>query len=374
MKRISIFGSTGSIGRSALEIIRRYPGDFKVAALVANTSSGLLAEQIAEFKPEYASALDTSELKREFPKVKFVDPVELAAEGNYDVMLAAIVGFAGLESVLAAIACGKTVALANKEVLVAAGELIMSEVKRHNARLIPVDSEHSAIYQLLEGRSLKDLESITLTASGGPFFNLPLSKFSSITPQQAIKHPRWSMGPKISLDSATMFNKALEVIEARWLFGLEAQRIEVVVHPQSLIHALINFNDGASFAHLSQTDMQGPISYALNYPRRLPQVLPRLDLSTIGALEFLPVDQERFPAVALAKEALQLGNAATAVLNAANEAAGNAFLNGRISFPDIFASVSQALEQFGRLTYSNYEELVRIDSEVRNYLEKAILR
>jgi 1-deoxy-D-xylulose-5-phosphate reductoisomerase len=384
--RLAIFGSTGSIGKSALDIVRKYPERFKVTILAANSNLQELEKQIAEFKPAFAGLSDLaaaetlkSKINHQVTKIFAGEEVaELAELSDYDVMLAAVVGFSGLKSVLRAAKAGKVIALANKESLVAGGELLLREVESGGARLLPVDSEHSAIYQLLQGKNREDLESITLTASGGPFFRRDLKDFETITPEESLKHPRWKMGSKVTLDSASMFNKGLELIEARWLFDLNPQNIEVIIHPQSIIHSMINFKDGSTFAHLSDTDMKGAIAYAINMghvdegEKRLPGVLKKLDFAELKSLEFFKLENDKFPAVELARSALAMGKAAGAVLNAANEMAGSAFLAGKISFRAIYDCVNDALSQFGRLNYSNYEDLIEIDEQVKDYLKKEI--
>lgn len=378
---LAVFGSTGSIGRSTLEIVRMFPDKFNVSVLAANSSVELMAEQIAEFKPQYAGLTDEASAVKlksviNTNAVKLVsgeDVFSLAGDADYDLMLAAIVGFSGLQSVLNAIDSGKNIALANKESLVAAGSLVLSKAKEKNVKVVPVDSEHSAVYQLLEGQNRQDLESITITASGGPFLKRDLKDFDSIKPDEAIKHPRWQMGKKISLDSATLFNKALEFIEATWLFNLPPEKVDVVVHPQSLVHSLINFKDGSTFAHMSETDMKGAIGYAINYPRPLlEKVLKKLDLPKIASLEFLELDQEKFPAIEIARKALTMGKAAGAVLNSANEYAGQAFMQGKVSFRSIYELVNDALSHFGALNYSNYEDLLEIDKRVGENLQRQI--
>jgi len=272
---------------------------------------------------------------------------------------------AGLSGVLAAIESGKDIALANKESLVVAGELVMNRAATHGAAIIPVDSEHSAIFQALQGTKDDDLESVILTASGGPFLHTPISEFGAITPERALKHPKWNMGAKISIDSATMMNKALEVIEARWLFNVQPKGIEVIIHPQSIIHSMIRLVDGAVLAQLSVPDMKGPIAYALTYPNdRAPKVMERLDFSRVTELTFLPVDNEKFPGLARARACLQGENGACAVLNASNEVAVELFLNKGISFESIHTVIGEALERFGGRSYRSLQELFDLTEEV----------
>ena len=380
-KRISILGSTGSIGCSALELVRKNPGKFEVILLSANSNYSKLAEQIAEFNPSHAiicSSKYFDDLKAAIPshcatEIFAGDDTqnELLKELKHEIVLAAITGFAGLKPVLTTLEAGIPVALANKESLVSGAELVKRAITKGSSWIVPVDSEHSALFQLLESQCMKEVNSLTLTASGGPFFRTPVEEFKKISPEAALKHPKWSMGPKISIDSATMFNKALELIEAFWLFGVAQDKIKVLVHPQSIVHSLINFNDGTSFAHLSVPDMKGPISYALAYPeQRVSGAMQGLDLSEISELQFYPIDHSKFPAIELARQALKLvtnkaSSAACAVLNAANEKAVELFLKGQISFDKINSLVSSSLEQFATLNYASYEDLLEIDILVR---------
>ncbi len=378
---LAVFGSTGSIGKSALEITEKYPERFKIVSLVANNNLELLEQQINKFRPKYAGLFNTGQaeklklrINQDETKIFAGDDINiLAGFDDYDLMLAAVTGFAGLRSVLTAIKKGKKIALANKESMVAAGELVLSEASRYGSKIVPVDSEHTAIFQLLDGRNFNDLDSITITASGGPFLRRDKSNFDTITPQEALKHPRWKMGNKITLDSATMFNKALEFIEAKWLFNLPQENIEVVVHPQSIIHSMINFKDGSTLAHMSQTDMKVAIAYALNFPENLlPAVVAKLNFAELGSLEFVELDNSKFPAINIAREALKMGKAACCVLNSANEYAGVAFMQDRIKFNDIYKFVNDALSQFGSLNYGCYDELLEIDTRVRDFLNTRV--
>jgi len=384
MKPIALVGSTGSIGVSTLDVVRAHRERFSVDLLVAGTQWRALAEQIREFRPAIAGLSDPvgyRELKREL-KVSTVDARweetalvcgedEIASaikESQAKVVVAAVVGMAGLSSVLAALESHKDVALANKESLVAGGALVLEKARACGAHLVPVDSEHSAIFQVLQGVHREELASVILTASGGPFRTTPLSEFAAITPQQALKHPKWSMGAKISIDSATMMNKALEVIEARWLFDLDPEKIEVVVHPQSIVHSMVRLCDGTVLAQLSVPDMKGPIGYALTYPGpRLGGVMRSLDLPEVRELTFEPVDQRRFPAVSRARECLRGAKGAPVVLNAANEVAVEAFLGGRIPFLQIMSVVDEALGQYGGESYETLDELKGICSTVTEW-------
>jgi 1-deoxy-D-xylulose-5-phosphate reductoisomerase len=395
MKSLAILGSTGSIGVSTLEVVRSQPQRFRVAVLTARRQALRLAAQIREFRPELAviddpagyqelcAALGASTAPWRGSGVARWEDTELRCgadgataavrEGRVDLVVAAVVGMAGLDGVLAALESGKDVALANKESLVVAGALVLESARRSGARILPVDSEHSAIFQLLQGGVQPDLESIVLTASGGPFRTTPLDQLGQITPQQAVQHPRWSMGAKISVDSATMMNKALEVIEAHWLFQLDPGRIEVIVHPQSIVHSMVRLVDGTVMAQLSDPDMKGPIAYALNFPAaRLPRVMRTLDFATVRELTFEPLDPERFPAVGWAKAALMAGAGAPAALNAANEVAVDAFLAGTIPFLAIGRIAAQSLERFGQGGYTGLGELRGLCLEVQRWARQQV--
>lgn len=384
--RVCILGCTGSIGVSGLEVVRRYPEHLETTVLAAGGNVELLVRQIAEFKPAYAAVKDAESLERlrqlleaeriESPRLCAgeAEIAALAALPEVDVVLAAIVGFAGLRAVLAAAAAGKRIALANKESLVAGGALVQRAAEQGGAAIVPVDSEHSALFQLMQGQELQAIERLILTASGGPFLKLPAAELEKIKPDEALRHPKWRMGPKISVDSATMVNKALEVIEAHWLFGVEVERIDVLVHPQSIVHSLIALADGSQLAQLSVPDMKGPIAHGLMYPAaRLPGVMRGLRLAEVGSLDFLPLDPEQFPAVDLARAALRAGGAAAAVFNIANEVAVEAFLKGCLRFDRIVPFAARALEQYGGLAYGSYEELAAIDADVRQELREACI-
>jgi 1-deoxy-D-xylulose-5-phosphate reductoisomerase len=345
MKRLTILGSTGSIGRNALEIVSRYRDRFRVTVLTAWNNIDLLEKQIKSFSPEIVAVSNEEsarKLQRRFGKRLSFEILsgakgvaEAAVHEASDFVLSAIVGAAGLGPTLAAIRSGKTIGLANKEALVIAGDIVTEESRKYKARILPVDSEHSAVFQCMEGYKRSDIRRIILTASGGPFAGRKLSEMNQITPEEALKHPRWKMGKKITIDSATLMNKGFEVIEAHYLFGLPPAAIDVVVHPQSIVHSIVEFHDGSSIAQLSYPDMKGPISYALTYPERIPGVLPGLELTRIGVLEFRKPDRRCFPCLSYAYAALKTGGTMPAVLNAANEVAVNAFLNREIRLPDI---------------------------------------
>lgn len=341
MKRIAILGSTGSIGVNALKVIDSRRSDFEVVALAAGRNVDLLASQIERFRPALVSVLDEhyadmlrGKLGRNGTRIVWGESgyAETAAIDKADMVVSAMVGAAGLLPTLKAIEAGKDIALANKETLVMAGELVMRKAAENNIELIPVDSEHSAIFQCINGERPDQVRKIILTASGGPFLRLPKEAMSRVTVEDALKHPNWSMGRKITIDSASMMNKGLEVIEAKWLFGVEPERIEIVVHPQSIIHSMVEFIDCSIIAQLGIPDMRIPIAYALSYPDRLPENDLCLDIFKKAMLEFIPPDREKFPCLNLAYEAARIGGTMTAVLNAANEIAVEAFLAGRLGF------------------------------------------
>ncbi len=345
MKRLALLGSTGSIGEQTLAVVAEFPERFQVSALAAGRNVARLAEQVRRFRPERVAVADAAgaeelraRLGAETPALGVgTDGLVAVAEHPAELVVAGLVGAVGLAPTLAAIRKGRDVALANKEVLVMAGALVQREVARHGVRLLPVDSEHSAIFQALAGQRREDVARLVLTASGGPFRCWPAEKIARATIAEALAHPNWNMGPKITVDSATLANKALEVIEARWLFGVEPERVAVVVHPQSVVHSLVELVDGSVLAQLGVPDMRVPIACALAWPERLPLGGPRLDLAAVGRLEFEPPDPKRFPCLGLAWRALAGSEAAPAVLNAANEIAVAAFLAGELRFPDIAA-------------------------------------
>jgi 1-deoxy-D-xylulose-5-phosphate reductoisomerase len=359
MKRIAILGSTGSIGQSALAVVAAHPDRLKITALVAGENAALLAEQVARFRP-VAVGVATDAARDELKtRLNGLPPVEMLAAGrealiaaathpDVDLVLCASSGTAGLEAALAAIDAGKTLALANKEVLVMAGALMVEAASRRGVAILPVDSEHNAIHQCLDGRDPKAVRRLILTASGGPFRLLDAPALERVTSQDALRHPTWRMGRKITIDSATLMNKGLEVIEARWLFGEAAKTIDVVVHPQSVVHSMVELCDGSIIAQLGVTDMRLPIQYAFSYPERWPTPLPPLDVARLGAIEFAPPDLERFPCLRLAYAALDHGGAWPVVLNAANEMAVEAFLTGSLRFPMIAHVIERALEATDR--------------------------
>ncbi len=375
-KRIVVLGSTGSIGKSVADIVRRSDGRLKIIGLGAGQNLDLLAQQIEEFRPRKVSVMSeelAQELKAKLKGLSFDVEILWGKEGykklstisDVQLVVSAMVGAAGLIPTISAIEAGKDVALANKETLVAAGPLVMKLVEKHRVNLLPIDSEHSAIFQCLQGYRKEMVKKIILTASGGPFRQKPIEEFSSITPEEAGSHPNWSMGAKISVDSSTLMNKGLEVIEARWLFDIPAERIDVVVHPQSIIHSMVEYIDGSILAQMGIPDMRVPISYALMWPERMELDLPSLDLLKMGSLTFEAPDFERFPCLQLAFEALKLGGTATTALNAANEIAVEAFLSGKIPYLAISKIIKDVLHDLGGQEMNSLDDVLRIDALAR---------
>ena len=373
MKRIAILGSTGSIGTQALDICRRHPDMFRVAALTARSSREKLFEQVREFRPEMAGLAEDDIPLNEIPEdlrfCRWMSGAEAlkaaAAEVPADQVLVSIVGIAGLKSVMDALEAGRQVLLANKEALVTGGHLVMDLAKKKGKPILPVDSEHSAIFQCLQAAGGNPAEKILLTASGGPFRTWDRERIEQATPREALKHPNWSMGAKITVDSASMFNKGLEIIEARWLFDMPEDRILVVIHPESIIHSAIVFRDGAVLAQLGLPDMRVPIGYAMTYPERTETGVQAPDLAAMGRLTFEEPDTEKFPATRLAREALRAGGAACTVLNGANEAAVAAFLREEISFGEIARRVEDALERLAGLPADSLEDILEADRRAR---------
>ena len=372
MKKIAVFGSTGSIGTQTLDEVRRHPEEFRVCALSAHTNRWLFFEQIRTFRPQCACLSGTSlgEVPDDLRFCQFYRPEELtrmAAESGAEDVMVAIVGVAGLEVTMAARRAGKRILLANKETLVAGGELVMKECPAENGvpTLLPVDSEHSAIFQCLEGRPGQKAARIFLTASGGPFRTWEKERIERATPAEALKHPNWNMGAKITIDSASMFNKGLEIMEARWLFDLPEDRIEVVVHPESIVHSAVVFKDGAVLAQLGLPDMRVPIGYAMAYPERLETGVEAPDLFAMGKLTFEKPDEQKFPALRLARESLRAGGAACTVFNGANEEAVAAFLREEIPFGEIARRVEKALEKLGGLPAKDLDDILEADRRAR---------
>lgn len=375
MKGISLLGSTGSIGVNVLEVVRMYPERFNIVALAAGTNVELLAKQVQEFLPEVISVIDEARAKAlsKLLPASYSSKIFHGVEGNKlvaaaegaEITMSAIVGAAGLLPTLAAIKAGKDIGLANKETLVMAGKIVMDSVKNNDVRLFPVDSEHSAIFQALEAGRRTDLHKIILTASGGPFRGKSQIELHEVTPEQALNHPNWSMGRKISIDSATLMNKGLEVIEAKWLFDVATDAIDVVVHPQSIVHSLVEYKDGSVIAQLGIPDMKIPIAYALSYPERMELSLKSLHLSQCGSLEFLEPDYQCFPALKLAFDAIEAGGILPAVLNSANEVAVEAFLSGKISFLQIAETVAKTMDIVNGGDENSLDDILHADSMAR---------
>ena len=373
MKRLAILGSTGSIGVSTLDVVGAYPDRFEVTALGAGANTDLLAEQVDRFEPQIVAVKDAAaadRLRRHIgDRCTIVagvpGQVDVATSAGADMVLSALVGAIGLRPTFAAIEAGRDVALANKETLVVAGRAITAAAEASGAKLLPVDSEHNAIHQCLRGEDAAEVRRLWLTASGGPFRAMAAEHLGNVTPEQALNHPTWKMGPKITIDSATLMNKGLEVIEARWLFDVAPDRIRVVVHPQSVVHSMVEFIDGSFKAQLGVTDMRHPIQYALSWPERWAASLPDFDPVSVGALVFERPDTERFPCLALAYAALEAGGTAPAVLNAANEVAVESFLAGRIGFMQIAAMIEATLEAADDGSDKTVDGVLEADSQAR---------
>ena len=381
MSTLSILGSTGSIGTQALELVRLHPDRFQVKALTAHRNAELLFRQVREFRPELAGLtvpIPREGIPADLDFCRFVMGPEAlhaaAAEVEADQVLVSVVGIAGLQSVMDALSAGRQVLLANKEALVTGGHLVMEAARRAGKPLLPVDSEHSAIFQCLQGAGDNRPTEILLTASGGPFRTWDAARIARATRREALNHPNWSMGAKITVDSASMFNKALEIMEARWLFDMPPEKIHVVVHPQSIVHSAVAFEDGAVIAQLGVPDMRLPIQYAMTYPERIPTGAPALDLFALGQLTFEPGDPVRFPALRLAEECLRAGGAACTVLNGANEEAVAAFLREEIAFGDITRLVEDALEQLDGLPANTLEDVFAADRAARVRVKEALSR
>ncbi len=381
---VTVLGSTGSIGVSTLDVLRRHSDQFRVIALAANSSVDKLLQQVIEFQPQYAVLVDPQAAARLRQSISHkglttevldgADALEAVASlPQVDAVMAAIVGAAGLRSALAAATSGKRVLLANKESLVVAGQLFMDAVEQHQATLLPIDSEHNAIFQCMPAdRSKEGVRRILLTASGGPFRSASVNDLQQVTPEQACAHPNWDMGKKISVDSATMMNKGLEVIEARWLFDLAPQDIQVVVHPQSVVHSMVEYVDGSVLAQMGNPDMRTPIAHALSWPRRIDSGVASLNLFDVARLDFEQPDVERFPCLQLAYDAVAAGGVMPAVLNAANEVAVDAFLNGRIPFPAIPRLNQVVMESAEQVQPQSIEHLLEVDQQSRRQAEQFI--
>ena len=375
MKKIAVLGSTGSIGRKSLRVIELNPDKYKVVALTAGRNIDLLLQQIEKFHPEAVAMLDgdlagrlKSRLNSTGPKVYFGEDgfVRLVTMDSVDMVISALTGAAGLVPTYSAIEAGKDIALANKETMVMAGPLVMHQAKGRGVSIIPIDSEHSAILQSLQGHPREDLNRVILTASGGPFKACTLEEMKGVTPEQALKHPNWAMGRKISIDSATLMNKGLEIIEAKWLFDLSIDQINIVIHPQSIIHSMVEYRDGSIMAQMGIPDMIIPISYALSFPRHLPTPLPRLSLEKIRALSFEKPDLTRFSCLSLAFRALETGDSMPAVLNGANEIAVESFLQRRIGFLQIPELIERTMEAHQTFSLDTIEKVIEADGWARD--------
>lgn len=382
MKTLSILGSTGSIGRNTLKIVEMFPERFAVKALAAKNNTKLLARQIEQFRPEIAVVFDQSCARELKSMLSADDGIEImygedgyrsaAIHDDVDMVITAVVGAAGLMPTLAAVDAGKDIALANKETLVMAGEIVVKRAAAKGVRILPIDSEHSAIFQCITGNRQEDLDRIILTASGGPFLDRPAAEFTGIRPAEALDHPTWQMGEKVTIDSATLMNKGLEVIEAKYLFGVSQERIEVVIHPQSVIHSMVVFKDGAIMAQMGIPDMKGAIAYAMSYPKRLALKQPIPDFAELGALTFALPDLERFPCLALAYKACETGETLPAVLNAANEVAVQAFLEHKIAFVKIAEIISATMERHAVVEGSSLDDILGADQWAREQAERII--
>jgi len=386
MKRIAILGSTGSIGRQCLSVVDSLPGQFELIGLAAGSNVSLAAEQVLRYRPRIVSVhteAGARELrdkicaaKRPLPEILFgTEGIErVATHPDVETLVSAAVGVVGLPATYKAIECGKQIALANKEVLVAAGEVVMAAVRRHGVSLLPVDSEHNAIHQCLRAGADREVKRLVLTASGGPFRKTPVSKLRHVTPEQALAHPNWKMGQRITIDSATLMNKGFEVIEACWLFGVSVDNVQVVIHPQSTIHSMVEFVDGSILAQLGPTDMRMPIQYALTYPERVSSNGCALDWPSLRKLDFEEVPVRKFPCLGLAKDALRMGGPLPCALNAADEVAVAAFLEGKLPFLGIAAAIERVLERMPRSSMHRIEDVLAADLEARRLAREETAR
>ncbi|MGD8895337.1 MAG: 1-deoxy-D-xylulose-5-phosphate reductoisomerase [Acidobacteriota bacterium] len=383
MKGLTLLGSTGSIGTNVLRVVDAFPDRFRVVGLAAGRNVERLAEQVARYQPAVVSVADEKALDQLRGRVDLAGVravvgeagmVEVATQAEATMVVAAAVGAVGLVPTYRALESGKDVALANKETLVMAGELMLARAEKSSARLLPIDSEHCALHQCLDGRRPDEVRRLLLTASGGPFRGRPGETFGRVTREEALAHPTWRMGPKITIDSATMMNKGLEVIEARWLFGIPAERIEVIIHPQSIIHSMVEFVDGTVLAQVSVTDMRVPIQYALSHPERWGAAIPGMDFSQAMRLELEPPDHERFPCLGLAYRALETGGTAPATLNAANEVAVAAFLDGKIPFTAIADTIQGVLETEPAPLARSLEDVIDADRRARERAREVLAR
>ncbi len=381
MKRLAVLGCTGSIGVNTLQIVEQFPERFEVVGLAAGANIQLLREQILKFRPKVVSVLNReleealrSDLGDSYVQIfhGIEGLIQVATHPEVDQVVSGIVGAVGLIPTLSAVKTGKAIALANKEPLVMAGKILIEEARRNNVQILPVDSEHSAIFQSLLGHQREDVHRLILTASGGPFLNVPLHKLQDVTVNEALRHPHWEMGKKITIDSASLMNKGLEVIEAHWLFNIPVEKIAVQIHPQSVVHSMVEYVDGSVVAQMGIADMRIPISYALSFPHRLPLNLPRLDLPRLGSLTFSTPDPERFPCLQLAYQSIQIGETMPTILNATNEVAVNAFLEGSIRFTDIPLLLRRVMEQHEVKVVHTIEDVLKADQWARERA-KAIL-
>ena len=378
-KRVVVLGATGSIGESSLKVARDIPERMEIVGLAANSNVEKLAAAANKVRPESVCLVDKTKLDILRKALAYQPRIfageeglrEIAALTNADMVLVAIVGTGGLRPALAAIEAGKDLAVASKEILVMAGEIVMREARENSVHVLPVDSEHNAIFQCLDGRS-SEIRRIILTASGGPFRETPAWQFLDLTAEQALKHPTWDMGPKITIDSATLFNKGLEMIEAHWLFGVEMKRVEVVIHPQSIVHSMVEFADGSTLAQLSYSDMCFPIQYAVTWPDRVPNTLPPLDFGKLSKLEFFAPRYDDFPALNLARCAGETGGTLPAVMNAANEIAVAAFLDRQIRFPRIWQIVEQVMDRHRSVAHPDLDEILQADQWARAEAAKTL--
>jgi 1-deoxy-D-xylulose-5-phosphate reductoisomerase len=372
-KRVVVLGATGSIGESALKVGHDIPDRMEIVGLAANSNAEKLAAAANKTRAKAVCLVDESKMSILRDALEYKPKIfsgekglcEIASMADADMVLIAIVGTGGLRPALAAIEAGKDLAVASKEILVMAGEIVMRAARTKNVHVLPVDSEHNAIFQCLEGKHVSDIRRLILTASGGPFRETPQKDFDAITPEQALKHPTWNMGPKITVDSATLFNKGLEMIEAHWLFGVEMKRVEVVIHPQSIVHSMVEFADGSTLAQLSYSDMCFPIQYAVTWPERVPNTLPPLDFAKLSKLEFYPPRYDDFPALNLARKAGETGGTLPAVMNAANEMAVAAFLDRQVRFPQIWQIVAQVMDRHRAVAHPDLDAILRADQWAR---------
>jgi 1-deoxy-D-xylulose-5-phosphate reductoisomerase len=382
-KRVVVLGATGSIGESALKVAHDIPERMEIVGLAANSNAQKLAAQANRVRPKAVCLVDESKIGELRGALEYAPQIfsgeggliDIACLAEAEMVLVAVVGTGGLQPALAAIEKGKDLAVASKEILVMAGEIVMREAGKKEVQILPVDSEHNAIFQCLDSQreratSNEEVRRLILTASGGPFRNTPVSEFAAITVEKALKHPTWNMGPKITIDSATLFNKGLEMIEAHWLFGVEMKRVEVVIHPQSIVHSMVEFSDGSVLAQLSHSDMCFPIQYAVTWPERVPNSLPPLDFGKLRQLDFATPRYEDFPALNLARRAGDTGGTLPAVLNAANEIAVSAFLERRISFPRIWETVEQVMNRHTNVAHPDLDAILRADQWARGEARK----